>query len=341
MTKARRWNAGPVVERNCEGVNRSMSMNEAKLAFEEADIANVISRAKAMMAAEDLTLRQLAGRVGIAEGTLGPFLNAKYQGRPERIAEALNRWMTETADRAVAAREAVAAPGFQRTRTAEDVLRALDYGQLNGKMVFVALRPGCGKTTACEQQTTLRNRAFLATITPASSGIAGCLIAILDAMGEPEAKGTPAALSARVAAKVRTPGALIIIDEAQHLKIQAVEELRAIHDATKCGLAFVGDERMHQIFDANSYAQLRRRIGRRVATVGSLDKDAETIAIAWGVTDPMLIKFLCRVAAKPNGLGGITNVMQLATQLARTEATEIALPHLKAAWTELMPELPL
>lgn len=318
-----------------------MSMIEAKLAFEEADVANVIARAKAMMAAEDLNLRQLAARIGIAEGTLGPFLNAKYPGRPERIVEALSKWMAETADRAAAAREAVAPPSFQRTRTAEEVLRALDYAQLNGKMAFVALRPGCGKTTACEQQVMLRNRAYLATITPSSSGIAGCLIAILAAMGEPDAKGTPAALSARVAAKVRTPGALIIIDEAQHLKVVAVEELRAIHDATKCGLAFVGDERMHQIFDAVSYAQLRRRIGRRVATVGSLDADAEALARAWGVTDPTLIKFLCRVAAKPNGLGGITNVMQLAMQLARAESVDIALPHLKAAWTDLMPEMPL
>lgn len=318
-----------------------MSMSEAKLAFEEADAANVAARAKAMMAAEGVKLRQLASRIGIPEGTLGPFLNGAYQGRPERITDALVKWMAETADRAEAARELVAPPSFQPTKTAEDVLRALDYAQLSGKMVLVALRPGCGKTSACEHHRNLRNRVYLSTMRPSSSGIASSLAAILASMGEPDAKGTPAALSQRVTAKVREPGALIILDEATNLSLTAIEELRAIQDQTRCGLALVGDERMHQMFDAVQFAQLRRRIGRRVAAVRSLDADAEVLARAWGITQPPLIKFLCRVAAKPGGLGGVTNVMQLATQLSRAEGEEIALDHLKAAWTDLMPEIAL
>lgn len=324
-----------------EGVTCNMSTSEAELAFEEADMANVVARAKALMASERIGVRALAARIAIPEGTLGPFLNGNYAGRPERIVDALTKWMAETADRAEAARQLVAAPPFQKTRTAADVLRALDYAQLHGKMALIALRPGSGKTEACREHCKLRNRVYLATMKPSTSGVASCLASVLAAMGEPDARGTPAALSSRIAKIVHEPGALIILDEANHLAYQAVEELRSIYDQTKCGLAFVGDERLNTLFEATAFAQLRRRVGKRLAAIKNLDQDVSTIATAWGVTEKRMVEFLQRVAAKPGGLGGVTNVMQLAKQLSLAEDVALNFGHLKAAWDDVMPEVAL
>jgi DNA transposition AAA+ family ATPase len=190
---------------------------------------------------------------------------------------------------------------------------------------------------ACEQQRAQRNRVYLATMSPSTSGVATALAEVLAAMGEPDAKGSPAILARRIRAKVKEHGALIILDEAQHLSVQAIEELRAIQDATGCGMALVGDERLAAVFDGTAYAQLRRRIARRCPPVRTLDEDVRAVAAAWKVTAKDEVDFLRRVAKQPGALGGVANVIEMGTQLAALEEKPRDLGHMMSAWADLMP----
>ena len=319
-------------------------MSEAtrkEAALDAAYIAGVRERAQAAIAEAGITRQQFADALGLPAGTVGPWLNDKYAGDQTRLALAAERWLQALTDQAARFHERVQAPPFQLTPTAETILRTLDHAQFEGQMVIVPLKPGSGKTEACRYQATRRNRAYLATMRPTTAGVSGSLQELLSVMGEPDTRGTPAAMARRIAGKVREQGALIIVDEAQNLSVNAIEELRAIHDETKCGLALVGDERLLMTFDARQYSQLRRRIGRRCPPVRSLDQDVEVIARAWGVTSRQEVKFLQAVARKPGAMGGVTNVMSAATKLASTEETPRNLGHMQAAWNELMPEVAL
>ena len=307
----------------------------------DAFVSNVRSRVLAAIAEDKISRRQFADEIGQPEGTIGPWLNDKYAGDQAKLAHYAEKWLQARADKATRYHARVEVPPFQMTPTAEHILGVLDHALFDGKMVIVALKPGSGKTEACRYQAQKRNRVYLAVMRPTTSKVGGALQELLAAMGEPDTRGTPAAMARRIATKVREPGALLIIDEAQTLSVNAIEELRAIHDETRCGLALVGDERLLATFDASQYSQLRRRIGRRCPPVRNLDKDAEVLARAWGVTDAGEIKFLQAVARKPGALGGVGNVMEMATKLAGLEERPRDIGCMRAAWSELMPEVPL
>lgn len=316
-----------------------MSMELVDSAFDEAHDANVRRRVLDAIRYAKITRQQFADEIGRPSGTVGPWLNNKYGGDLKPLVEAAEKWLRSRAEMAAVAKERVAPPPFQMTPTAETVMRTLDHAQMNGKMVLIPLRPGTGKTEACKQHARQRNRVFHATLRPTTSGTTGLLEAILIAMGEPHPRELPSNMSRRIAAKVREPGALIILDEAQHAKVEAIDELRSIHDETGCGLAIVGDENLRAIFDHAKFAQLRRRIGRRCPSVASLDPDVVVLAEAWKVSDAEEIAFLKAVAKKPGALGGVTNVMEMATSLAKMEDEPRNLGHMRAAWSELMPEV--
>jgi len=309
--------------------------------LDDVAIQAIRDRVGAIIQKDGLTRARIAAECGVPEGTFGPWLNAKYAGDNASIAAKAAKWLELREVRKARAHEEIRAPGFQGTRTAEAILTTLDHAQLFGDLVLIAAKPGSGKTMACEEHQRQRPRVHLATMRPSTRGVNTALVEVLAAMGEPEARGTPQVLSRRIISRVKEPGALIILDEAQHLSVQAVEELRAIHDATKVGIAFVGDERLTAVFDARDYSQLRRRIGMRAKAPKSLDADAEMLARAWGVADATEIKFLRAVAQKPGGLGGVTKILLAATRLAVAEQTPRNLGHLRAAWEHLMPEVAL
>ena len=57
---------------------------------------------------------------------------------------------------------------------------------------------------------------------------------------------------------------LLIIDEAQHLSLLALESLRSIHDATACGLVLMGNESVYANLSGRrsaEFAQLFSRVG--------------------------------------------------------------------------------
>ena len=61
---------------------------------------------------------------------------------------------------------------------------------------------------------------------------------------------------------------LLIVDEAQHLSLRALETLRALHDATGAGLALMGNAVVYARLTggrrAAEFAQLFSRVGKRV-----------------------------------------------------------------------------
>ena len=57
---------------------------------------------------------------------------------------------------------------------------------------------------------------------------------------------------------------LLILDEAQHLMLPALESLRSIHDATACGLVLMGNEAVYSRLSGRrsaEFAHLFSRVG--------------------------------------------------------------------------------
>lgn len=205
---------------------------------------------------------------------------------------------------------------FVETPAALGILGALAHAQAAGDMVCVYGAPGAGKTRTIAHYRHGYEHVWVATITPASAAVVPALEEVAEACGV-HAGGGARALSRAIRNKVAGLDGLIIIDEAQHLSIAAVEELRAIHDATGVGLALVGNESVYARLTGGSraaaYAQLFSRLGLRHWVKKPSPEDVRAIAAKWRVRDARALALLERIAARPGALRGVVKVLSLAT----------------------------
>lgn len=318
-----------------------MSPHLGKISFTEDELKALRAEALAFIEREGWTRRRFAEECEVAEGTFGPWVDNKYQGNNAAPAAKVYRFLAAAKDRAALTRQIPTAPCFQETKTARRIMAALEHAQVFGDLVVVGCGPGLGKSASITQYKATRPRVIVATMAPSTRGVNTALVEILASLGEPEARGTPQALSRRVAVKA-TAGALLVIDEAQHLSQQAVDEMRSIHDRTGVGVVFSGDESVFSLFDGSrkaAFAQFHSRIGMRVRQSRPDPADAPILARAHGVEDSASIKLLTEIASKPGGLRGMTKTLLLARRMSALSGVELTPALIREAWAQRSPDM--
>lgn len=287
--------------------------------------AELRGRVQEVIEARGLTKPKAAKEFGVSKATLGQWLAGNYKGSSKRLNARAEAWLKRQSSRDDL---------FVFTPTAQSIMDALSFTQEQRTIAVISGGPGVGKTSAIRRHHTQQSeRVWVVTITPACSALVSCLEAVCDAIGAGEAGGGARRLSKAIqrrAAGVYRP--LLIIDEAQHLTAGAIEELRAIHDATELGLAFVGNETTYARMSgggrtAQFFAQFSSRVMCRRAYAHPTATDVEVICAALGIKDKEVIALLCRVAARPGGL----RVMFKALAVLSTAGTKITVESLRKA----------
>jgi DNA transposition AAA+ family ATPase len=312
-----------------------MNANLGKTEFTPEEIDDLRDRLRAYKDTASLSWADLAKVTGVTSGTLSQWVPGTYnngniyshQDTPARV----HRFFLGLEEKASLEAIMPSEPDFQPTLSARRMMTCLAMAQL-GDMALISTPPGVGKTAAIKQYAATRGQVTVVTASPSNRGTSTLLIAILAAMGEKEAKGTPQLLSARVRARVRGANALIIIDEAQHLSAQALDEVRSIHDETDCGVALVGDETLAA--NLRKYPQLYSRLGVRHSQPRPLAEDISVIAEAWGVSKGPALAYLHEIGRKSGGVRTLTKTLKLAVRAARASGAPLDVTDLRDAWAQ-------
>lgn len=210
---------------------------------------------------------------------------------------------------------------FVETPTAELVLSALGYAKAHGDVAIIYGGPGLGKTSAIERFASAYDDVWVTTVTPACATVAPMLGAVAAAVGLGDLTVTATisahALERKIAERIRGVRGLLIVDEAQHLKEASIEELRSIHDAAGCGMAFVGNEavfaRFHGTGRDAAYAQIYSRVGMRLHLERPTTRDLRALLKSrWSVDDAEIVKLLEPVVSRPGALRLVVKVMRMA-----------------------------
>jgi hypothetical protein len=309
------------------------------LSPEEQHIAEQIEWLNQHKAETGASYTQLATWTGIAHGTLSNLLGAKgYAGDRKRYADMIAAYRQTLASQASLVADLPEKPGYFATPTSQAVTEFLQWAQ-RGRLVLIVTGAGLGKTETARNFLRDNHNSFMATMTASTSGIMPMQQRVLRSLGEKQAIGSPAHLSELICDKVRNlRHAVIIIDEAQHLSIKALEEIRSWHDETGVGIALMGNERVQQsiygIARAADFAQIFSRIGLNLTRPMAVEGDAEALAAAWGITDKAMVAFVAQMASKPGALRGATFAIEVAHMLALAQGVKVNLQHLKLAWAQ-------
>lgn len=299
-----------------------------------AESVEVIDRVRGLIEAGEATQARVAKEAGVSTTTLSQVLSGTYAADPARVVERLAAWLAAREARQQAALPR--APSFVATPTASRVMAALAYAQMAADVAVIYGAAGVGKTQAVTEYAKTHPSVWVATMTPGHAGVTACLEEVAQACGVKDVPQSPARIHREIVARVRETGGLIVVDEAQHLSVAALDALRSIHDAAGVGLALVGNDLVYTRMTGGSRAayldRLFSRIGKRVSIRRAQDADIEAVARAAGA-EPW--REVMEVGRSPGAIRAVVKALRLAQMMAAAAGEALAASHVAAARRDL------
>lgn len=271
---------------------------------------------RALSEAHSWSMAEMCRRAGVKPGTFSPWYAGKYNGVYANVTAQLRRWLDAHEEARQALSTQFVEPGFVETAIVRRVLEELLYAQELPGVALVSLGPGMGKTTAIREVLRRRPHTYCITLSPSTRTVPAVSREIAGAIG---IASHPHELRNRIGEKLRRNGrrTLLMVDEAQNLGDDVVQELRHWHDIFEVGLALLGNEDVHTRWGAtkprDGYGQTHRRIDGRVRAHRPSQADIDLFVGAWGIADPAINKLLRAIGTKPGAFGQITKTLKRAS----------------------------
>ncbi|OSK94392.1 AAA family ATPase [Escherichia coli] len=299
------------------------------------NISDIRAGLRTLVESEKTTYSQIARESGVAAGTLSAFVNNKYNGDNERVAQSLERWL-ENYHRAA---ELPEPPRFVETRTVRQIWTSMRFASLTESIAVICGNPGVGKTEAAREFRRTNNNVWMITITPSCASVLECLTELAYELGMNDAPRRKGPLSRALRRRLEGTQGLVIIDEADHLGAEVLEELRLLQESARIGLVLMGNHRVYSNMTGGNrtveFARLFSRIAKRTAINKTKIDDVKAIADAWQITGEKERELLQQIAQKPGALRILNHSLRLAAMTAHGKGERVNEDYLRQAFREL------
>lgn len=285
---------------------------------------------------EGLGWEKFGSAVGIPGGTLQPFCKGNYAGNNERIARELFKFRQGVQNREEHLDGIPVEPGYFETPTST-LIRELLAVASTGEITVGAFGPGLGKTKTALDFLGRVSPAWIVTLDEMTRKPAALVRLVEQAIGLKTAKNWPSLISAEIIGFLRKRKATLIVDEANHATLAALEQLRAWHDATGVGICLLGNEELISRIEVgrerDAFSRLNSRISQRVVQNMPVEGDVTAFCDAWRIFDPGIRRALMDVALRPAS-GALRECRQIivnASRLAAEDGGRLELAHVRWA----------
>ena len=263
----------------------------------------------------------VAQELGISPGALSGYIGGHYKA-PHTITTKIEELAAINVQKKVAPKE----PEFVETGISRQVTNAIRYSHLQGKISVVYGDAGIGKTVAFRNYLAKNTLAIGVTISPTYASITGVNELIADQLGVRERVARKQ--TAEIINKLRGSGRVLVIDEAQHLTVRALNHLRCISDESGVGICMIGNDEVYTKMKGSGradFAQLFSRIGmRKQVLVANITKEDVQAVFGGYVKEESALDILYRICRTNYGLRGAVNVF-INTAAVFEEITETGL----------------
>lgn len=278
----------------------------------------------------------LARETGLSAAAISQFLNGKYKGDNDAVAESLATWLES---RKAAETIMPVIPDYVETPTAAKITAALTYAQLTHTIALVYGNPGVGKTQATKKYAAEGNNVWRISASKSRTNELETMYELALQMGINDAPYQRGALSRLLRRRLSDSNALIIIDEADWLNYDAIEELRILQEECNIGLALSGNHKVYDRLTGGSrsvdFARLFSRVGKKVVLNNVMAGDVDAFCTAWNVSGRDERSLLKAIARRPGALRSLSHILPLASIYAQGKGTPINCETIHAAMIEL------
>ena len=247
----------------------------------------------------------VAAELGITGGLVSGFLAGKYK-TPHTIIPKVEELIKINKKKKVSPRE----PEFAETSVSKIVFNTISYAHLRGTVAVVYGDAGVGKTCAIREYVKQNRLALMVTISPTYASITGVNELIAEQLGVRERVARR--ITKEIILKLKNSGRVLIVDEAQHLTVRALNHLRCVSDESGVGIALVGNEEVYSKLRGSGradFAQLFSRVGMRKQVLANrlTDEDIASVFGSYGLEQGAM-GMLAAIARTNYGLCGAVNV---------------------------------
>lgn len=196
-----------------------------------------------LMVSGSVDQKTLAQRTGYSGAVISLYLKGSYDGAVEKLESALKKYLTAHSQ----AREyKKLALKFVKTSVAERIYTVAKLCRLNSEINVCYGSSGVGKTTALRNYTDEQSGVILIDPDECAS-MRSVLFQLADKLKLSLTSTKTENLLNEITKKLYNSGFLVIVDEAENLKIPVFKILRKIHDRCEFsfGLLFVGTEKLY------------------------------------------------------------------------------------------------
>jgi len=267
---------------------------------------------------------QMAKKCGIPLGTLGPWLDAKYTGRNDNVARKMLAFKQKVEVSQKINDALPVNPGYFDTPTSVRFEKLLSLAH-SGRITVIGTGPGTGKTMAITEYAQKAPDVFVATMQPSTRSLGQMITEVMIAIGILPRRLRAADASREVVKRLTGSNALLVIDEANHLNYESIDELRAWHDRLNIGLCLAGNEELireiQQGKNKDAFARLNSRIARDYEQKEPTADDVTAFCNAWGIEDKAIRSYLRKIGTHRDA-GGLRECRQLIEMASYIAADE-------------------
>lgn len=227
-----------------------------------------------LMNQRELTGKAVARSLGINGSVLSQWFSISYKGDVSKLDRAVVAYLRRAQNEA--SQDRTELPHLQTivSRQLEEIARMCDIRQEMGVAVGSS---GIGKTQAIAAYRVENPSTVLVEVVPTftTKVLLDTICSLLSL-----SHGTLHQMFERLVDKLRDTQRLLIIDEAEHLPVRALEMLRRLHDQTRIGVLLVGMPRLRQNIEDNrrDFSQIANRIGYYMPLTDLRASDIELFA---------------------------------------------------------------
>lgn len=279
---------------------------------------------------------EVARRADVAVGTFSSWYDGTYKGRYDTTTQRIENFIGQLRDAAAVSMQMPQAPGFLQTRVARELTTAMTYAQMLPTIAVITCASGLGKSMAARAYRNSRPHVTHVTLSPSSASPHVLKQEIAQELGIDCKDGGK--LKRVITDALRRDGyhALLIIDEAQNLTEDGINELRHFRDNASCGLVLLGNEEGRTPYATrdprHASAQVARRVGHRLSIMKPYPDDVTQFVDAWQLADPEVRELAAKIARMPGAFGTLSETILTAGMIAAGHDRPITTADLRAAW---------
>ena len=268
--------------------------------------------------AEEMTQLKLAQMIGISSGSLVAYLKQNYHekgGSLDNINEKIATYLRRKEERGDNWLDRIV-----ETRVMASVMRTIRLIHNMRKIGIVYGPAGIGKTTAAERYAEENHDTLTIVATPDAKSVRGVITLLYYALFHRVLKRSAMQGRLEIVDRLQGSDRLIIIDQAHKLGNDALNEITAIHDATKIAIILIGTElifdRLRDPRAERILEELSSRIPiRREFSLEPDKEDLKAVCLAYDVTDQEIIKRM-QAKGRNGGLRLICDQLKIARFIA-------------------------